>query len=182
MGKSIVFDLGPAVGLTSRTLVIYNVGVHPRTTLATPAVAASDVTATADIDDNLMCEAVLTDVRGSSTSSHRSLRFTTRPLVDYPGPSNFQHGEGILRIVSMEDTSSSSSSSSLSSSSSSSSSSLSSSSSVSSSSSTSSLSSSSSSASSQSSSSTSSLSSSSSSISTSSSSSSSSNSSSSSSS
>lgn len=121
MGKSIVFDLGPAVDLSQRNLTIYDVGQHPRVELVNSNLGGSAATATIELDDDLSLEAILTDTRDGATSAHPPLKFTTggNAETDNLFPGDYPTG-GPLRILSAEDTSSSSSSSSLSSSSSSS--------------------------------------------------------------
>jgi len=108
MGKLITFYLGKAPGnLASRQLTIYNVSVHPRTTLYNnAAIAAATETVAVDLQRNLMCEAVQTDTLASAaglTSVTAVLKFNTNATV-FPAPK--------LEILAVDDTSSSSSSSS----------------------------------------------------------------------
>ena len=123
MSRNVTFYLGPASGLTARRLVITRI-MEASDKLTRPAasyvgtLAGTDETVTVNLANNRMWQAVLRDYRSTGESSRLDvLNFHTGSLL-FPGPSSGDR----LRVLSMEDLSSSSSASSLSASSSSSSS------------------------------------------------------------
>lgn len=123
MPKNVQFYLGPALGLSQRSLVISrmpgagddNLPIPP---LSESLFASNETTASVSLPDNLMLQAVLTDHKTTGEKSNpKVLNFNTGSL-QFPGPA-MDPRESLFRIMSMEDESSSSSSSSSSNSSSS---------------------------------------------------------------
>ena len=120
MSKIVNFYLGPALGLTSRTVTItrmYRAGddAPPAAAYGPTNVGGSATTLSVSLDDNVIYQAKLIDVlTGGGTSAPDILNFHTGDL-QFPGP----RSDDRLQILSMEDESSASSSNSSTSSSSS---------------------------------------------------------------
>jgi len=125
MAKNVTFYLGPAVGLSARQLTITRMlrsGDDSAPSAEVDAtLAGSAESSTQELPDNDIYQAKLVDTKTTGEVSAPSLFTFTTGELQFPGP-GVQPSEGLFRILSMEDLSSSSSSSSQSSSSSSSSS------------------------------------------------------------
>lgn len=123
MSVQVNFYLGPAYGLSGRSLIITRMDragdVLPISAYDTQSIGGTTETATALLPRNTIWQAVLQDTKTTGEVGRKQvLNFHTGEL-QFPGPA-CDPRESLFRVLSMEDNSSSSSSSSASSSSSSS--------------------------------------------------------------
>lgn len=126
MGKKVTFYLGPAVGLSQRNFKITRFpnaadGVTMPSATSNQNLSGSAESVSVSLADNTLWQAILTDTKSTGEVSQGIvLNFNTGSL-QFPGPAS-DPSVSLLRVLAMEDLSSSSSQSSSSSSSQSSSS------------------------------------------------------------